>query len=80
MSDDTTNTTDVDTFKADASDAIDEAKHRAEATGERVKRTVAGDHLSPGEQIGSHVKEAGHELAAGVDKASRELRHDADTD
>jgi hypothetical protein len=69
----------LDTFKADASDVIDESKNRAQATGERAKRTVAGDSLTPTEQIGSHIKEAGHELKAGIDKASRELRHEDDS-
>ena len=66
----------VETLKNDTSDLLDEAKHRTQATGERVKRTVAGDHLTPGESIASHLKEAGHELKAGADKASRELRHE----
>jgi hypothetical protein len=73
---DTTNK--VETFKADATDTIDESKNRAEATGERAKRTVAGDAMSPTEKIGSHLKEAGHELKAGLDKTSRELRHEDD--
>jgi hypothetical protein len=68
----------VETLKADAGDLIDESKNRAEATGERAKRTVAGDSMSPGEKIGSHLKEAGHELKAGLDKTSRELRHEDD--
>jgi len=68
----------VDTLKADASDTIDEAKNRVAATGERAKRTIAGGSMNPAEQIGSHLKEAGHDLKAGLDKASRELRHEDD--
>ena len=64
----------VDTIKADTKDALDEAKHRVEAGGEKVKRAVEGDQMPLGERIGSHVKEAGHELKAGVDKAKRETR------
>ena len=75
---DNTKRNSADTLKDDASDLVDESKNRAQAAGERVKRTVAGDHLPPGQQIGSHLKEAGHEIAAGVDKASRELRHEDD--
>jgi hypothetical protein len=75
---DQTNTSSVNTLKDDTSDVIDETRNRAEATGERAKRTVAGDAMSPGEKIGSHLKEAGHEIKAGVDKASRELRHEDD--
>ncbi|MGB8267499.1 MAG: hypothetical protein WCE44_14315 [Candidatus Velthaea sp.] len=66
----------LQTVKADATDAVDEAKNRAQALGERAKRTVAGDELSPGETIVSHLKEAGHELTADLDKASRRLRHE----
>jgi len=77
MNDGTTNNT-VETLKSDASDVIDESKNRAQATGERAKRTVAGDAMSPVDKIGSHLKEAGHELKAGLDKASRELRHEDD--
>ena len=66
----------VNSVKADTDDLIDEAKNRAQATGERAKRTVAGGSMSPVEQIGSHLKEAGHELKAGIDKDSRKLRHD----
>jgi len=80
MNDKTTTDTNVDSLKADASDLLDEGKNRAQATGERAKRAVAGDSMNPVEQIGSHIKEAGHELKAGIDKSSRELRHeDADT-
>jgi hypothetical protein len=77
MSDSTTGKA-VNTLKDDTSDLIDESKNRAQATGERAKRTVAGDAMTPGEKIASHLKEAGHEIKAGVDKASRELRHEDD--
>jgi len=77
---DSTTSKPVENLKADASDVIDETKNRAQATGERAKRTVAGDSMTPGEKIGSHLKEAGHELKAGLDKASRELRHEGDNE
>ncbi len=67
--------TDLDDVKNDSTNLLDEAKNRAAAVGERLKRTVAGGSMSPTEQIVSHVKEAGNELKAGLDKAVRELRH-----
>ncbi len=68
-------TDNLDDAKTDTGNILDEAKNRAQAVGERLKRTVAGGSMSPGEQIASHVKEAGNELKAGFDKAVRELRH-----
>jgi len=78
MNDETKTGTAVDSLKADATDTIDEAKNRVAATGERAKRTIAGDQMSPLEQVGSHLKEAGHDIKAGIAKASRELRHEDD--
>lgn len=69
----------AETIKADTHDAMDEAKHRVAAGAEKVKRAVQGDATMPlGDRIVSHVKEAGHNLKADVDKASRETR-DAQT-
>ena len=78
MSNDTTNDR-IETLKADVSDGVDEAKHRAQATGERASRDIQGDHQSLGDKIVSNVKEAGHNVAAEFDKAKREARHDDDT-
>jgi hypothetical protein len=64
----------VNTIKADTKDALDEAKHRVEAGGEKLNRAVQGDDMPLGDRIVSHVKEAGHEMKAGVDKAKRETR------
>jgi hypothetical protein len=64
----------VDTIKADTHDALDEAKHRVKAGGEKLNRAVQGDDMPLGDRIVSHVKEAGHEMKADVDKAKRETR------
>lgn len=64
------------TIKADAHDTIDEAKNRLQSTGERAKRDIAGDSMPLGDKIISGVKEAGHTLAADIDKAKRDVRHD----
>ena len=51
----------VDTIKGDTHDALDEAKHRVQAGGEKVKRAVEGDDMPLGDRVASHVKEAGHD-------------------
>ena len=70
--DDTRNV--VDTIKGDTHDALDEAKERVKAGGEKVKRAVEGDQMPLGERLGSHVKELGHELKADYDKSKRDAR------
>jgi hypothetical protein len=72
-------TDNLDDAKNGSANLLDETKNRAQALGERFKRTVAGGSMSPGEQIASHLKEAGSELKAGLDKAVRELRHRDET-
>ena len=67
----------VETIKGDTADAIDEVKHRVAAGGERMKRAVEGDGMPLGERIGSHVKEIGHDVAAGAHRDARELRDEA---
>jgi hypothetical protein len=64
----------VDTIKGDTRDAIDEAKHRVLAGGEKMKRAVEGDQMPLGDRIASHVKETGHEFKAEVDKTKRDVR------
>ncbi len=73
MNNDTRNT--IDTIKDDVRDGADEAKHRAQAAGEHLSRDVQGDAMPLGDRIVSHVKEAGHKLAADFDKAKRDVRH-----
>jgi hypothetical protein len=67
----------LETIKGDTADALDEAKHRVKAGGEKAKRAVEGDAMPMGDRIASHVKEAGHNLAGDVDRAKRDVR-DAD--
>ena len=64
----------LETIKGDTHDALDEAKERVQAGGERVKRAVEGDSMPLGERVGSHVKEMGHDVKAEVDKTKRETR------
>ncbi len=64
----------IETLKSDTHDALDEAKHRVLAGGEKVKRAVEGDQMPLGDRIASHVKETGHEFKAEVDKTKRDLR------
>jgi gas vesicle protein len=68
----------LNTLKHDTKDAVDEAKNRTQATGEHLKRDVAGDSMPLGERIGSNVKEALHNAKADVDSAKRDVRHDTD--
>ena len=68
---------DVDTVKGDTAGLLDEAKHRVQAGGEKVKRAVEGDSMPLGDRVASHVKEAGHNVAGDVDRAKRDVR-DAD--
>ena len=70
MSDDTK----LDKAVKDAKDAMHEADHRVKAGTEHVKRDLLGDAMNPAEKAVSNVKEAGHNVAADVDKAKRDLR------
>ena len=72
MSDDS-----LDTIKGDTHDALDEAKHRVKAGAEKVKRGLEGDAMPLGDRVASHAKEIGHNVAADVDHAKRDVR-DAD--
>ena len=64
----------LDTIKGDTHDVLDEAKHRVKAGGEKMKRAVEGDAMSPGDRIASHAKELGHDIKADIDKSKRDLR------
>ena len=66
----------LNTLKHDSTDALDEAKNRTQAAGEKLKRDVAGDTMPLGERIASTVKEAGHTLKADYDSAKRDVRHE----
>ena len=54
--------------------AAHEADHRVRAGTEHIKREILGDAMDPAEKAVSQVKEAGHNVAADVDKAKREIR------
>jgi len=58
----------------DVKDWVSEAGHRGAAEGEQAKRDVAGDTLTPGEQVGSVLNQGKEELLAGVDHAKRDVR------
>ncbi|HEX3549920.1 MAG TPA: hypothetical protein VHT53_06060 [Candidatus Elarobacter sp.] len=64
----------LETLKGDTHDALDEAKERVKAGGEKLNRAAQGDAMPVGDRIASHVKEAGHDLRADVDKAKRDVR------
>ncbi len=68
----------IDTVRGDVHDGLDEAKQRAQAAGERLSRGVQGDAMPLGDRIASHVKEAGHTIAADIDHAKRDARHAGD--
>jgi hypothetical protein len=67
----------LNTLKHDSKDAIDEAKNRTQATGEKLKRGVEGDSMPMGDRIVSNVKETLHNTAADIDAAKRDVRHGA---
>jgi hypothetical protein len=55
-------------------DAINEAGHRSAAEAEQAKRDVAGEELTPGENLASMANQAKHSVAAEVDAAKLEVR------
>jgi hypothetical protein len=65
----------LETVKQDTADLADEAKERTQSAGERVNRAVQGDSMPLGDRIASHVKEAGHDLKAEVDRSKRDIRN-----
>jgi DNA-binding transcriptional regulator GbsR (MarR family) len=58
-------------------DAVDEAKHRAEADAERAKREL-DPTMTESERIGSSLNEARHGVQADVERAKRDIRNDLD--
>jgi hypothetical protein len=67
----------LNTLKHDSKDAIDEAKNRTQAAGEKLKRGVEGGSMPMGDRIVSNVKETLHNTAADIDAAKRDVRHGA---
>ena len=66
--------TKLDKAIKDAKDAAHEVEQRVQAGVEHLKRDIAGSAMNPVEKAVSNVKEAGHNVAADVDKAKREVR------
>jgi hypothetical protein len=58
----------------DVRDAMHESGHRSAAEGERAKRDVLGDEMTPGEKAGSALNEAKHRVQAEVDSGKRRIR------
>ena len=55
-------------------DSVHEAGHRSAAEGERAKRDVAGNEMTPREKAGSAFNEAKHRTQAEIDAAKQRLR------
>jgi hypothetical protein len=56
-------------------DAFNEAGHKANADAEQTERDLAGDALTPGEQVRSVANQAKEETLAGVDRAKQTIRN-----
>jgi hypothetical protein len=56
-------------------DTLREAGHRANAEGEQAKRDLAGDQMTPGEKVGSMVRQGTETIKAGVDATKRDVRN-----
>jgi hypothetical protein len=56
-------------------DKVNELGHNANAEAESAKRDVAGDTMTPGEQLGSIVNEGKERVLAGVDGAKADARN-----
>jgi hypothetical protein len=55
-------------------DSFSEAGHKSAAEAEHERRDLAGDTMTPGEQVGSIANEAKNNVQAGVDHAKVEAR------
>lgn len=58
----------------DIRDTVREVGHRSNAEGERSKRELLGEELTPGEKAGSALNEAKERTQAEIDRAKRNLR------
>ena len=58
----------------DVKDRMHETQHRSAAEGERGRRELLGDELTPGEKAGSIANEAKERAQAEIDAIKRELR------
>ncbi|HTU81218.1 MAG TPA: hypothetical protein VMF61_03760 [Candidatus Acidoferrales bacterium] len=68
--------TNLDNTRKNVRDTVDEAMHRSAAEGERARRDIEGDAMTPGEKVTSVADEAKHRTEAGMDHAKRKLRGD----
>jgi ElaB/YqjD/DUF883 family membrane-anchored ribosome-binding protein len=56
-------------------DSLSESAHKSEAEGERAKRDLAGDAMTPGEKAGSLFNEAKNDIQGETDAAKRDIRN-----
>jgi hypothetical protein len=56
-------------------DSLSESAHKTEADGERAKRDLAGDSMTPGEKAGSLLNEAKNNVQGDADAAKRDIRN-----
>ncbi|HEY5426570.1 MAG TPA: hypothetical protein VIJ77_08485 [Candidatus Tumulicola sp.] len=57
-----------------AKDALNEGGHRSAAEGERAKRELVGDEMTPGERVKSVANEAKENVQAEYDATKRNVR------
>jgi hypothetical protein len=58
----------------DLRDAVNETRHRANATAEHVKRAANADRMSPGQKVKSYVREDVEDTKADIDRVKRKTR------
>jgi hypothetical protein len=56
-------------------DTVSETVHRSNAEAEQATRDAAGDALTPGEKVGSMLRQGKETLQGDVDAAKRDLRN-----
>jgi hypothetical protein len=58
-------------------DAVSEAGHKSTAEAEQAKRDVAGDEMTPGENLASMANQAKHSVAGEIDGAKVDIRNNS---
>jgi hypothetical protein len=58
----------------DVRDAVNEVRHRSNATAEHVRRAANGDRMTAGEKVKSYLREDAEDTKADVDRAKRTVR------
>lgn len=56
-------------------DAVSEGSHRGAAEAEQTKRDLAGDVMTPGENLASMANQAKNSVAAEIDGAKQDIRN-----